>query len=130
MGIETALIVAAGAMAAGTAYSIYSGEQQASAQRKAMDQQRDANNRQLQAQQESLAQQKEAQATATAAAEKQAKTAEEATNRSLAKTPNSSAILSQAEQASKTGVGSTMLTGPSGVDPASLSLDKKTLLGA
>lgn len=130
MGIETALIVAAGAMAAGTAYSIYSGEQQKSAQKDALNQQREANNQQLQAQRDALEQQKSAQTTATSAAEKQAKVAEEATNRSLAKTPNTSAILSQAEQASKTGVGSTMLTGAQGVDPTSLTLDKKTLLGA
>lgn len=130
MGIEVALAVAAGAAVAGTAYSIYSGEQQKSAQKDALNQQRDANNKQLQAQQDALTQQKAAQADATAAAEKQAKVAEEATNRSLAKTPNTSAIMSQAEQASKAGVGSTMLTGPAGVDPNSLQLEKKTLLGA
>jgi len=117
-------------MVVGTGYSIYAGEQQKKAQENALNQQREANNQQLKAQQDSLTQQKQAQADASANATKQASAAEEATNRSLAKSPNSGAILSSAEQASKTGVGGTMLTGPAGVDPNSLQLDKKTLLGA
>lgn len=125
-----AVAVAAGAAVIGTGYSIYAGEQQKSAQSKAMRQQQEANNAQLKAQMDALTQQKSAQADATASASKQAAASEEATNRSLAKTPNSGAILSSAEQASKTGVGGTMLTGPAGVDPASLTLEKKSLLGA
>ena len=108
------ITLAAAALAvagAGTAYQVYSGEQQRSAQKDALNQQREAQNK------------------AEASALKQEKAAEEATNRSLAKRPDTGAILSAAEQASKTGVGSTMLTGSQGVDPSSLALDKKTLLG-
>lgn len=109
-GMITA-IAAVSIAAVGVGYSIYSGEQQQKAQAKALDQQ------------------KSAQQAAEASALKQEKTAEEATNRSLAKTPSTSAILSSAEQASKTGASGTMLTGTSGVDPNSLQLEKKTLLG-
>lgn len=106
-----AVAVAAGAAVIGTGYSIYAGEQQKKAQSEALNQQRDAQN---QAQQSAL---------------KQEKSAEEASNRSLAKAPNAGAILSGAEQAAKTGGASTMLTGAAGVDPNSLQLEKKTLLG-
>lgn len=112
MGVETALIVAAAAAAVGTGYSIYSGEQQRSAQKDALNQQR------------------EAQQKAEASAAKQEKAAEEATNRALAKTPDTNAIMSAAEQSGKGGASSTMLTGPQGVDPNALELGKKTLLGA
>lgn len=125
-----AVAVAAGAAVIGTGYSIYAGEQQKKAQQEAMNNQAEYNNKQLEAQREALANQKSAQATASAAALKQEKAAEEATNRSLSKSPNSSAILSAAEQTSKSGVSGTMLTGPTGVDPTSLTLEKKTLLGA
>lgn len=108
---STAIMIAAGVAAAGTAYSIYNGEQQRKAQNNALNQQRDA------------------QQKAEASALKQEKAAEEAQNKSLAKRPDAGAILSQAEQASKSGVGSTMLTGAAGVDPSSLQLEKKSLLG-
>ena len=110
--MSAALAVMAAATVAATGYSIYSGEQQKKAQGEALNQQREAQNK------------------AEASALKQEKSAEEATNRSLAKKPDTGAILSAAEQASKTGVGSTMLTGAQGVDPTSLQLEKKTLLGA
>ena len=106
-----ALSVAAGAAVVGTGYAIYSGEQQKAAQKDALNQQRDA------------------QGKAEASALKQEKSAEEASNRSLSKAPNTSAILSGAEQSAKTGGASTMLTGAAGVDPNSLQLEKKTLLG-
>ena len=101
----TATTVLAAAAAAGTAYSIYSGERQASAQNKA---------------------QKQAKATA----EQQAKVAEEATNKASQKSPDTSAILSAAEQSGKAGASSTMLTGSQGVDASSLALGRSTLLGS
>ena len=103
--------VTAAAAVVGVGYSIYNGEQQKAKQAEALNQQ------------------KEAQANAEASALKQEKSAEEAQNKSLAKRPDVSSILSQAEQAGKSGVGSTMLTGAAGVDPSSLALEKKTLLG-
>lgn len=106
-----AVAVAAGAAVVGTGYSIYQGEQQKKAQAEALNQQRDAQN--------------QAQANAL----KQEKASEEAQNRALAKRPDASAILSAAEQAGKAGTASTMLTGSQGIDPASLQLEKKTLLG-
>jgi hypothetical protein len=55
---------------------------------------------------------------------------ETATNAASQKTPDITSILSQAANASKVGVGSTMLTGPGGVAGSSLSLGKSTLLGS
>lgn len=107
----SAMITAAVALTVMTGYSIYSGEQQKKQQKEALNQQRDA------------------QQKAEASALKQEKAAEEAQNKSLAKRPDTGALLSSAEQASKTGVGGTMLTGAAGVDPTSLQLEKKTLLG-
>lgn len=109
------ITLAAAALAvagAGTAYQVYSGEQQRSAQKDALNQQR------------------EAQQKAEASALKQEKAAEEATNKALAKKPDVNAIMAASEQAGKSGASSTMLTGAQGVDPTSLQLEKKTLLGA
>lgn len=96
--------VLAAAAVAGTAYSIYSGERAADAQKKAQD---------------------EAKANAL----KQEKAADEATNRANQKKPDTMAILDAASQSSKAGAASTMLTGPMGVDPSALTLGKNTLLG-
>ena len=60
----------------------------------------------------------------------QLKTAEESANKGNAKRPNSTAMISATEQAAKAGASGTMLTGPQGVDPATLSLSKNTLLGS
>ena len=65
-----------------------------------------------------------------ALAERNAKAAEEAANKADRKSPDTTALLSAAEQAGRAGVSSTMLTGPSGVDPSRLTLGKSTLLGS
>lgn len=89
---------------------------------------------------QNLEAQRAAQAASLAAAQKQAaesralmdkqlKAAEESMNRATQKRPNTSSILSEAEQAGKAGVSGTMLTGPLGVDPSELKLSKSTLLG-
>ena len=105
MGVETILAGAALAIAAtGTGYSIYQGERNADMQRSA-------------------------QKNAMRQAESTAKSNEEAANRANMKRPNVNAILAAAQNASKSGVGSTMLTGPTGVDQSALSLGKSTLLG-
>lgn len=110
-GAVTATTVLAAAAVAGTAYTIYSGE-------KAREQQGEA-----------LSQQRQAQAEAKTAAEKQQQTAEQNVNRANAKQPDAGAILSAATQAAKGGPAGTMLTGPTGVNAADLSLGKSTLLG-
>ena len=105
--ISTATALAAAALAVsatGTGYSVYAGERNADMQRSA---------------------QRNAQRQAEAAA----KSNEEAVNRANMKRPNVNAILAAAQNASKSGVGSTMLTGPTGVDQSALSLGKSTLLG-
>lgn len=89
----------------GTAYSIYNGEKQRSAQG-------------------------EAQSQAKEAATKQAAQADQAMNKASPKAPDTSAILSQAQQSSKAGASGTMLTGPTGIDANSLTLGKSTLLGS
>ena len=50
-------------------------------------------------------------------------------NRANQKRPNANAILAAAQQAARGGMGSTLLTGPQGVNPGEMSLGKSTLLG-
>jgi len=57
------------------------------------------------------------------------KQADEANNRANAKTPDSAAAMAANVLAGKAGQSGTMLTGPQGVDPTSLTLGKSTLLG-
>lgn len=105
MPAATSLAIAALAVAAaGTSYSIYSGEKQAAAQEKAQGQAKEA-------------------------ALKQESMADQANNKANQKKPDISAIMSAAQQASKTGGSSTMLTGPGGIDPSALQLGKTSLLG-
>lgn len=92
--------------------------QQAQAEQQ-MAMQQDASNKQLSIAEQSLKQ-----------TDSQLKTAEQSANKFNAKRPDSTAMLSAAEQAAKAGASGTMLTGPQGVDPASLSLSKNTLLGS
>lgn len=70
-----------------------------------------------------------AQRQAQANADKQASDADQAMNRANQKRPDTSAILSAAQQSGKSGASGTMLTGPQGVDQNMLSLGKTTLLG-
>lgn len=116
----TALAIAA---AAGTAYSIYSGERAAAAAA-------DARKEQERYQAQALVQQKEAQQQATQQAEKQAKASEETMNAATRKNPDVSSIMAAAEATQQGGLGSTMLTGATGIDPNDLKLNKSTLLGA
>ncbi len=88
---------------AGTAYSVYSGERAADAQKKAQEE----------AKQNAL---------------KQEKAADEAFNAANRKKPDTMALLAS-QQAGKTGVSSTLLTGPGGVNSSALTLGKSTLLG-
>lgn len=62
-------------------------------------------------------------------AEKSAAMADEANNKANQKRSDGSALLSSNQLAGKGGQSGTMLTGPNGIDPASLSLGKTTLLG-
>jgi uncharacterized protein HemX len=110
-GAATAVYVAAAVAAVGTAYSIYNGEEGRKQQGEAMSQQR------------------QAQSQAKEAATKQEQISEQTVNQANAKSPDASAILSAASQASKGGPAGTMLTGPTGVNQADLSLGKSTLLG-
>jgi hypothetical protein len=90
----------------GTAYSVYSGERAASEQKKA-------------------------QAEARTSAQKQATQADQAFNAVNKKKPNVDAMLANNQAAGDMGGGgATMLTGPTGVDQAGLTLGKNTLLGA
>lgn len=98
-------IVAAVAAVAAVGATVYSGEQSAAAQERA---------------------QKEARVNA----QKQADAADQAQNRANQKKPDTSAILSAAQQSGKSGASGTLLTGPQGVDPSALNLGKNTLLGS
>lgn len=55
---------------------------------------------------------------------------DQAINRANPKQPNTAAAQSAMQQGAKGGPSGTMLTGPSGVDPSTLSLGKSTLLGS
>lgn len=101
MGIET---IAAAAAIGSAAYSVYSGEKAASAQKSAQEQ-------------------------ATQNAQKTADAADQAQNKVNQKRPDTGAILSGASQSGKAGESGTMLTGPAGIDLSSLNLGKNTLLG-
>lgn len=56
--------------------------------------------------------------------------ADQAMNKANPKRPDAAQILYDNQAANSAGVGSTSLTGPSGIDPNTLSLGKTTLLGA
>lgn len=73
-------------------------------------------------------QQRAYQKTALEMSRKQADLADQANNKANAKTPDILALL--AANKSPGGVGSTMLTGPGGVDTSKLTLGRNTLLGA
>lgn len=103
MGVDpvTATI---GAAIVGAVVNTVSGQQQASAQKKAASQQQQAADRLYQQQQEQ-------------------------NNKQNARDPNIDALFAQNEIEGQQGQSGTMLTGPMGVDPNSLSLGKNTLLG-
>lgn len=79
-------------------------------------------------QKEALDEQRKNQQASLELARKQAEMADQANNKANAKTPNIAALL--AANQSPGGVGSTMLTGPGGVDTSKLTLGRNTLLGA
>jgi uncharacterized protein HemX len=98
--------------AAGLGYGIYNGQQQAGNQQKA------------------LTQQGQAQQAAKAATLSTERKNEVSTNAENQKTPDLAAILQSAMNASKGGVGGTLLTGPGGASGSGMSLGKSTLLGS
>lgn len=106
-----AALVGAGAAVGGTAYSIYNGQEQQGAQKKALAQQTQAQ------------QQAEANALST---ERKSEVAQDAANQQA---PNVSAILARAATMGNQGLSSTMLTGPGGVS-GGMNLGKNTLLGS
>ena len=73
-------------------------------------------------------QQRTYQKSALEMSRKQADLADQANNRANAKAPDIAALL--AGNQAPGGVGSTMLTGPGGVDTSKLTLGRNTLLGA
>ena len=79
-------------------------------------------------QRDAVKEQKKAQTEATRMAREQADKADQAFNKANGKAPNIAALFAANKGAAA--VGSTMLTGPTGVDPNSLRLGRNTLLGA
>lgn len=73
--------------------------------------------------------QKKANAQALRNAALTAAESDRAINKANAKAPDSAAALANAIRAGKTGNSSTMLTGPGGIDPATLTLGKTSSLG-
>jgi uncharacterized protein HemX len=108
----TATLIAAGVGAAGVGAGIYAGQKQQGVQQAALV-------RQTQAQQQA-----EANALST---ERKSEVAQNAVNQ---KTPDVTAILKRAAAMGSSGLSSTMLTGPAGVNTSNLSLGKSTLLGS
>jgi len=110
LATATALTALAGLAAASTGYSIYAGEQGRKQQKAA------------------LRQQEAAQRQAEARALSQQRSSEQAMAAANRKRPDVNAILAAAQEASKTGSASTMLTGPRGANGTS-SLGRTSLLG-
>ena len=106
-----AVAISAVAAIAGTTYGVIASEQGKRAQEKAMNEQRQAQDR------------------AARSAEAQANRSQEAMNAANRKAPDVSNIMQNAARMAGGGVGSTLLTGPGGVDPSELSLGRSTLLG-
>lgn len=73
--------------------------------------------------------QKNAGQQAIAAAKTNARLADEANNAANSKSPDVSAQLQANLAAGKQGAAGTMLTGPGGIDPTTLTLGKSSLLG-
>lgn len=124
------------AMAAATTASVYQGRkagkqaERTQAENVTLQQQNMDIQRQAAAQQESAFRaQQAASAKAQQDAEAQAGLADQANNRANKKRLNVGARLEANQAASSKGGGSTMLTGPSGVDTGTLSLGRNTLLG-
>lgn len=105
-GASLALAAGAGALAGDTLV-----DKPAAAAQKGMELQQQANN------------------TAIDQATKQADQADQANNRANSKAPDLAALFGQNVLNAKGGQSGTMLTGAQGVDPNSLLLGKKTLLG-
>lgn len=80
------------------------------------------------AKQNAVAQSRAGQA-AIAAAKSNAQQADEANNAANAKSPDVSSMLAANLAAGKQGAAGTMLTGPGGIDPTTLTLGKSSLLG-
>lgn len=97
-------VVGAIAAVASAGYAVYSGEQAKGDRKDAME-------------------------TAKKNQAKSELAADQAMNRANPKKPNTNAALAQIEQSAKGGPSGTMLTGPTGVDTAQLSLGRSTLLG-
>lgn len=70
-----------------------------------------------------------AQQEAKQQAEKQEKASDQALNAANMKSPDIGGLLAAAASGNRSGQTSTMLTGPSGIDPNKLKLGKSTLLG-
>lgn len=108
----TIAAIAGAAVGAGSlGYGIYNGQQQHAAQ------------------QQALKKQTTAQQTATAAALSTERKGEVAQGQANQAAPDISTILKRAAVAGG-GSGSTMLTGPGGIDTSGLNLGKTTLLGS
>lgn len=102
--MPAAPVIAAVAVGASTAYSVYQGERADKAQNKAR---------------------KEAERNA----KKQQNQAEQDANRANRRGPNTQGILDATAQQARGGESGTMLTGAQGVDLSQLQLGKNTLLG-
>lgn len=92
-------------------YSIYAGQQSASKQDFA------------------LRRQKRQQAESVARAQSEQRRNEMAINKANRRSPDISQLMTDASMRSRMGASSTMLTGPQGSDPNSLSLSRNSLLG-
>lgn len=110
--IVTAVSVMAVAAGVTAGYSIYSGQRGAAAQEKAMNQQ------------------KQAQDAAAAQARSQQRRSQQAMAAANRQEPNVANIMGRAAAEMGNTGASTMLTGPTGVNPMDLSLGRSSLLGS
>lgn len=86
--------------------------------------------KQLKLQRQALDEQRQAQADAVARAAAAQRDATQQYNAANQKKPDIGGLLTSEATAAQQGVGSTLLTGPGGIDPQALKLSKSSLLGA
>ena len=124
---QIALGFTIGATAASTVVNVVN-------QQKAMKQQQQAVAQQNAYQQEALRQQeaqaKQMQESMNRQMAQQEKSMADSMERGVPRRASGGTMMSQAEQSAQSGASSTMLTGPTGVDPTQLALGRSTLLGS
>jgi cell division protein FtsL len=123
----TAIGFTIGATAASTVVNVQQQKQAAKRQEQALASQSAYQAEYLRQQEAQAAQMQEAMNRQVA---QQEKSMADSMERGVPRRASGNTMMSQAEQSAQSGASSTMLTGPTGVDPTQLALGRSTLLGS